>query len=537
VVLITEEWVRSIQRLQNPDDIVRLEIAAALELDLDVLPVVLPGGRLPKADELPAEIAGLLNRQVTLWSDYPSPQEALGSFVQIVQQTLQPWRAMALTRLAESNAANVTFGLGILGGLLLFASSVLGIHRFSFDVDVTPQIAGLPQALTSIAREGGVIMAWNWTLVLLLITPMMAQLSLTALKETKTLLEDLGTRKMIYYVDLGGTRSPITARRLWDEVTTSTGTWCIAFLVIATVLGTVNWWRYAGQWPFKDSFDLASFMQVSTGPDWHIGWALQVPALEGMGTPISAYALAMYLVYGIGTAITFSYYALLFNFTSTLAHLSSSAGSMASAVLRLYVPDRADGGLSAFRRIQANHAAFCYLTLGAMYAMALRNAYLPQVCRIPAPVVPELGGPAAALEQCATMPQFASTVWHSTTHFVQSLFSGHPDFSTLLFTYSEQNDYVLGPMLYGLLIASFFLLISLRMRNIVVGAQSSTNADAGTELLRKMNFENWRVLIVLLVASMATVFLNLGPFAILLALVLKLAERVFLAYLRKRSGA
>jgi len=524
VVVINAEWIRSIPRLLEPNDIVRLEIAVALELDLDVLPVVFPGGRLPKADELPSEIVNLLNRQVTFWSDFPSPTDALRTFAKTVQGTVRPWRSRALTRLAESNAANATFGLAIVGGLLLFASSVIGIHRFFFDVSVKPQIAGLPATEVNILREGGAVMAWNWTLVLLLVTPMMAQLALTTLKESKTLLEDLGTRKMIYYMDLGGARSPITARRLWDEVTLASGTWVFAFAVIAVVMSTVNWWRYAGQWPFKGPFDLEAFMRVSTGPDWHVGWALHLPTLDGLATPISSYALAMYLTYGIGSVITFSYYAFLFNLTSTLSHLASSAVSMASAVLRLYVPDRESGGLAAFRRIQAKHADFCYWSLAAMYAMALRNAYLPLVCRMPDAVVQSLGSGAAALEQCTTMPRFASAILHTSGHFVSSLFRGEPQFSLLVFTYSEQNDYVLGSMLYGLLIASFFLLISIRMRNIVVNAQNNSNDKAGNELLRAMQFENWRVLIVLVGASMSTVFLNLGPFVIVLAIVLRILQ-------------
>lgn len=49
---------QSIARLQNPGDYVRMEIKAALERGLTVVPVLLDGARMPDVADLPADIQG-----------------------------------------------------------------------------------------------------------------------------------------------------------------------------------------------------------------------------------------------------------------------------------------------------------------------------------------------------------------------------------------------------------------------------------------------------------------------------------------------
>jgi formylglycine-generating enzyme required for sulfatase activity len=50
------------RRLDNPDDFVTLEIAAALARDIRVIPVLVDGARMPKADKLPDSIKPLVRR-------------------------------------------------------------------------------------------------------------------------------------------------------------------------------------------------------------------------------------------------------------------------------------------------------------------------------------------------------------------------------------------------------------------------------------------------------------------------------------------
>ena len=68
LALIGDQWLaitdaRGQRRLDNPDDFVRLEIEAALTRNVRVIPILVEGARLPRADELPPALAGLVRRQ------------------------------------------------------------------------------------------------------------------------------------------------------------------------------------------------------------------------------------------------------------------------------------------------------------------------------------------------------------------------------------------------------------------------------------------------------------------------------------------
>jgi hypothetical protein len=51
------------RRLDDPDDFVRLEIEAALKRHVRVIPILVDAARMPRADELPASLAGPVRRQ------------------------------------------------------------------------------------------------------------------------------------------------------------------------------------------------------------------------------------------------------------------------------------------------------------------------------------------------------------------------------------------------------------------------------------------------------------------------------------------
>jgi TIR domain len=50
------------RRLDNPNDFVRIEIAAALQRNIPVIPILLDGATIPRADQLPKEIEELAQR-------------------------------------------------------------------------------------------------------------------------------------------------------------------------------------------------------------------------------------------------------------------------------------------------------------------------------------------------------------------------------------------------------------------------------------------------------------------------------------------
>lgn len=68
LALIGDEWLTVAhaggqRRLDDENDFVRLEIEAALSRKVRVIPILVEGARMPRADELPPSLAGLVRRQ------------------------------------------------------------------------------------------------------------------------------------------------------------------------------------------------------------------------------------------------------------------------------------------------------------------------------------------------------------------------------------------------------------------------------------------------------------------------------------------
>jgi hypothetical protein len=67
VALIGDDWVSASEeqgrRLDNPADFVRLEIAAAIARGIPIIPVLVEGAALPRAEELPEDLRPLLRYQ------------------------------------------------------------------------------------------------------------------------------------------------------------------------------------------------------------------------------------------------------------------------------------------------------------------------------------------------------------------------------------------------------------------------------------------------------------------------------------------
>jgi TIR domain len=67
IAVIGRSWATAVddeghRRLDEPDDFVRLEVAAALRRKIRVIPVLVGGAAMPAADELPPDLAGLARR-------------------------------------------------------------------------------------------------------------------------------------------------------------------------------------------------------------------------------------------------------------------------------------------------------------------------------------------------------------------------------------------------------------------------------------------------------------------------------------------
>jgi hypothetical protein len=69
ILIISPEWIESAGKLHDPRDFVRREIAVALGRQLPLIPVLVGGARMPKEDDLPADIRGLAFIQALELSD------------------------------------------------------------------------------------------------------------------------------------------------------------------------------------------------------------------------------------------------------------------------------------------------------------------------------------------------------------------------------------------------------------------------------------------------------------------------------------
>jgi hypothetical protein len=68
LALIGKRWLTASdedghQRLDNPTDFVRLEVEAAITRNIRIIPILVDGARMPRADELPPSLAMLARRQ------------------------------------------------------------------------------------------------------------------------------------------------------------------------------------------------------------------------------------------------------------------------------------------------------------------------------------------------------------------------------------------------------------------------------------------------------------------------------------------
>lgn len=109
------------RRLDDPDDFVRLEIRTALERNIRVVPVLVQRTSMPKAGELPADLAGLLRRNAVELRETQFPRD-VDALIDNLRGARRSILARALTRPASwAIAAGVVAVLG--GGWLVWSST------------------------------------------------------------------------------------------------------------------------------------------------------------------------------------------------------------------------------------------------------------------------------------------------------------------------------------------------------------------------------------------------------------------------------
>jgi hypothetical protein len=171
VVLIGRDWLEARgpdgqRRLDDPDDVLRREIAAALARDILVLPVLVEGAIMPSERELPSDIAPLARRNAlelsdTRWDyDVGRLQQALDQVVVGRPSPAPPPSAPGRTRSRAPVAGSALLVL-VVGGLLVagvvFGGRVaLNVWRqFTREADMTISPTSGPSGTTVTASGSG----------------------------------------------------------------------------------------------------------------------------------------------------------------------------------------------------------------------------------------------------------------------------------------------------------------------------------------------------------------------------------------------
>lgn len=106
LALVGDEWLTIAdadgkRRLDDPNDFVRLEIEAALTRNVRVIPILVDGSRMPRAEEVPASLAGLVRRQALELSPARFDSDT-GRLVRVIDKTLAEMRTADDTATAVS---------------------------------------------------------------------------------------------------------------------------------------------------------------------------------------------------------------------------------------------------------------------------------------------------------------------------------------------------------------------------------------------------------------------------------------------------
>jgi hypothetical protein len=517
LVMIGPYWLEidpksSTRRIDHPDDSVRFEVASALRRGLFVLPILIDGAKLPAESDLPRDIQALVWRHcISLTS-----QEFNRDVQPLLQRIkdLSPGRVEALLHwFIDRPTYIVLLSLMILSALTLFAAVTLSIGILDARITIEIEVSNIaPLKNESITKEVGYFLALNWSAFILPFMPISVFLLHATMQEGNSLITEINFKKMLVYIDHDGHRVPRRANELWALIIRVTALFTLIMAALTFILGVWQWYKYSGQW-FIRGYEEKTFLDVSTGPDWQVGWALR-KSLEGSGLAITIFALWNYLFYGFGWALTFGYYIFVLILTTELQQVAQSVGPSRTYTLQVSSAERDTGGFGSLASIQRYLGWFCAVAVLNMITMSLRNTYLPLHCIAPLPdKVPP---------HCTSMQGFIEEMLWSDYSVMKDLVLGNGfDILPLFFIYTAPNDFTIGPLLNILLYACLFLFISNKTRRIVEAAHANTSeapVDIGRPLIRELAVNGRLTVVMIMTGAMVTFFPNiLFIYAILFA--------------------
>lgn len=159
LVFIGDEWLEIADaggqiRLWQDDDHVRAEVRAVLERQLLVLPVLVGGARMPKAEQLPEDIRAITKRNALLLrhESFDGDTEDIVAAVLGEKTKVRRWEDRGTFK------AKIAYGLG---GALIACALVLLAALVHFWVLARPLSASIGAPLTTLLLVSGTLLgAW-----------------------------------------------------------------------------------------------------------------------------------------------------------------------------------------------------------------------------------------------------------------------------------------------------------------------------------------------------------------------------------------
>jgi hypothetical protein len=135
------------RRLDDPDDFVRLEIEAALQRSIPVVPVLVDGGKMPRADELPESLRELATHNaipIRRNPDFDDDVQRLIAAIRTLSRRKQKWEISAILALIQAIVVAACVVAGV-AALAVFAI-LLGLPLPLVDVGLVGPITQYPLA-------------------------------------------------------------------------------------------------------------------------------------------------------------------------------------------------------------------------------------------------------------------------------------------------------------------------------------------------------------------------------------------------------
>jgi TIR domain len=121
------------QRLFEPDDFVRLELARALSTNVPIVPVLVGGARLPKAEELPEDLKSLGKRQAVALRDESFHQDVDRLLRSLRGEPIESPQARSRVHRRAITAVAATLAIIVAAGITWWVAQDPGTDQASRD--------------------------------------------------------------------------------------------------------------------------------------------------------------------------------------------------------------------------------------------------------------------------------------------------------------------------------------------------------------------------------------------------------------------